>query len=105
MSELKLKPGTLELKYQLEEEVSIRVLRQQQKIIIELSESYNTNLNNLKNQMNNLNLNNLDDIKNIQSSTNPEQYYECNFTKNTCTCPDFKYRNRICKHLNSNSNR
>ncbi len=102
MTSLKLKPGTFELNYHPEEEVSIKLLRQHNKIIIELSESFDSNLNSLKSQINNLDLNHtdeMDNIQNIESSKDSKQYYTCNFTKKTCTCPDFVYRQRICKHL------
>jgi hypothetical protein len=48
----------------------------------------------------NLDNDNLDDIIKIKSS-NGKKTYSVNKTKKTCECPDYTYRERICKHLNT----
>ena len=42
-----------------------------------------------------------DDIINVKSTqyAKNKTKYTVNLTKNTCTCPDFIYRRRQCKHL------
>ena len=37
----------------------------------------------------------------VKSFTDPKIIYKCNTYYMTCTCPDFKYRKRVCKHLKS----
>ena len=37
----------------------------------------------------------------VKSETNPNVTYKCSMTYGTCTCPDFKYRKKMCKHLYS----
>ena len=34
-----------------------------------------------------------------QSHTDPNKSYTINISNKSCTCPDFTYRNRVCKHL------
>jgi len=35
----------------------------------------------------------------VQSFTNPEKWYVVDRRENTCTCPDFRFRGRKCKHI------
>lgn len=40
----------------------------------------------------------------VKSETHPNKEYEINIVLDTCSCPDFTYRNRRCKHLKKINN-
>lgn len=104
--DIQMNSNKLEIVYSCDQDIVIKSLKDQRKILIEIVPSINDQLGQVNYQINNLHLdssdtiNNLPDIiKEIQSESDTNKFYTCNLTKNTCTCSDFIYRKRICKHL------